>query len=249
MKTKLQKKLQNPAIRRTLTALAATLALGIFSASQARAIIIYPVNDGFEDPNLGTPSDTNTGAEDPGAGYGWTFVGNAGITANGGVLGTTGATNGNMSNGDTSAVGQAGYIQANYGNAEISQDVSGFVTGTAVISFDLETRPDYGANPIDVRLDDTSPGGATNDLGTFTSISSTAFTPFSTLPVDVIAGDTYDLQFIGEGVSPAADVLSFVDNVSILNTATPEPSTYGLFLVGALTLGWLGWNRTVRRTT
>jgi hypothetical protein len=225
----------------------ASLALFLFvNPSRAQADVIFPANNGFEVPDQGTPdyssggTNYGVGTAPTGTGVGWTFMGNSGVSANGSVFGTSNATNGN-SDGTTSTVGQAGWIQANFANAEIAQDVAGFVAGTASITFSLEARPGAAGNPIDVLLDGTN-------FGTFTPTSSSSFTTFTTIDTDVTAGSHY-LQFIGVGDTAGDDIMSFVDNVSINNApdATPEPSTWAMLLGGFALLGGLLRSRQVTR--
>src|SRR6516165_9617450 len=177
------------------------------SAPLARADIIYPTNNGFEAPNLGSGvaaygygslEAQATGLPALPAGGAWTFNGGTGIAANGSAFNVTGATNGNQ-DGTTSTAGQAAFIQ-DYANAPfhfndnmISQTFGGFSDGFASVTFSLESRG-TNVNPIDVRLDG-------QDLGIFTPLSGSSFNTVTTIFVPVTAG-SHTLYFIGHNDLP-----------------------------------------------
>ncbi len=197
---------------------------------------IYPVNDGFESPNLGaggygywtsTPYSLVGLPMLPSPPPGWAFTGTSGITANGSPFGTTGATNGNVNGGATSTSGQAAFIQDGYGDPNtISQTVSGFNAGPDSVTFSLESR---GGNNegVKVTLDGVN-------LGTFTPLSGSSFNTVTTASVNLPAG-AYTVVFTG--VNPGSgDNTVFIDNVRFTTTTTPEPSSLVLCGLGALGL-------------
>lgn len=222
-------------------------ALTVLSAvgGQAKAGVIYPVNNGFEVPNLG-PSTFSAFVYQPAA-AGWTFTGSTGIAAVGSGFNVVGPTNGNH-DGTTSTAGQAAFIQefagsgfpANY----ISQNLSGFVGGFASVTFSIEQRSspgdgDIGNNPIDVKLDN-------QDLGTYLASDTLSFNTITTPSVAVTAG-THTLYFIGTNTT-GFDNTQFIDNVSVTNTApsgVPEPASLTLLALGSLSL--LGYGRRRRK--
>ena len=104
----------------------------------ASAATINPLNDGFEESNLGSsayqysPPSTS-----------WTYHGLAGIAANGSAFGVAGATNGNH-NGATSTAGQAAFLQMGDGTlgqngSYISQMIS-LAAGSYDLNFSMEGR-------------------------------------------------------------------------------------------------------------
>lgn len=216
------------------TAMAATV--GIMGATSATAIV-YPVNDGFEVPDLG--SGGGAFAYGPG-GATWSFVGGAGLAANGSAFGVSGASNGNVNGGATSTSGQAGFIQGGDGTfgGSVIEQVGLSLTGDFKVLFDMEDRPEgNGLNPIAVYLTDTIAGNVY--MGTFTpAFEGAGFAPFAT-GFYTSVGTVTTVHFVGVG--NGSDVTSFIDNVQF-NTV-PEPST--LMLIG---LGLAGVFAGYRRT-
>ena len=230
-----------------------TLALVVILATQRPAwcATIYPVNNGFEVPDLGSgPSaegyGTPIGNPLPSAsGIGWTFVGASGITANG-AFDQSGDTNGN-SDGTKSTSGQAAFIQYARGSfpgltlSSISQALT-FQAGTASVTFSIQRRDVFGNNPIDVKIDN-------EDLGTYLATNLTGFNTITTPTVNVTGG-IHTLYFIGTNPSGTGssngDVTQFIDNVSLTNdpAVTPEPSSIVLLGIGlASILGYAGRRR------
>jgi hypothetical protein len=210
----------------------AAVLLVLSLASIGHAGTIYPVNNGFESPDLGS-GGTAYGYWS-GAGYtpvlpstppGWTFAGNTGISANGSNFGTTGATNGN-SDGGTSKSGQAAIIQNGYDSPNtISQALSGFLSGPASVTFSLENR---GSNDgsVDVSLDG-------HDLGTYAPLSGSSFNSITT-PTTLLGAGTHTLTFTGVNAALGGDNTVFIDNVHV--TSTPEPASFVLCGLGAIGL-------------
>ena len=216
----------------------AGLAVLTGAAGEINAGIIYPVNNGFEVPNLGA-STFFAFAYRPAA-PGWTFTGSTGIAANGSGFTVVGATNGNH-DGTTSTSGQAAFIQAFAGSGFtsnfISQSLSGFSSGFASVTFSIEQRTTIGNNPIDVKLD-------SQDLGTYLASSSSSFNTITTPLVAVTAG-SHTLYFISTN-NAGVDVTQFIDNVSVTNNvagAVPEPASLTLFGLASMSLLGYGWRR------
>jgi hypothetical protein len=216
-------------------------------AAAAQASIIYPINDGFEVPDLGSGGGAyGYGPDGQGAGLpglpsappGWTFVGLTGIAAKGSAFGVNNATNGNH-NGATSTSGQAAVIQGGNGffgvskPSEIYQTISGFGGGTASVTFSIESRG-AATNSIDVKLD-------SQDLGTYMASSSSSFNTITTPTVAVTPG-SHTLYFIS--INPdGQDNTQFIDNVSLTNTVVPEPTSLSLLGIGAAGLVGSAWLR------
>jgi hypothetical protein len=203
------------------------------SACICSAAEIYPVNDGFEIPNLGSGSNA-FGYGDanpyglgvptfiPNAGQGWTFTGTAGIAANGSGFNVTGATNGNQNGGATSTSGQAGFIQNGYGTPNtISQTLTGYDGGPTEVTFSLELRrTNDPTTAVDVKLNGI-------DLGTYSAASTSSFNTVTT-PIVYIPGGSYQLTFTGVNGANGQDNTDFIDNVSV--NVVPEPSMPVAFL-------------------
>lgn len=156
--------------------------------------IVYPVNDGFENPDVGLGTSqslsyayaSGNGPLAGGAMLGWSFspvnpgVAGAGIAANGSAFGVNAATNGNQDGGATSIYGQAAFLQLGDGSLYTSGAPSGAASftqsfwmpgGIATLDFDDETRAGMGPDGINVYLDGRL---VATDL---TPASSSQFTP------------------------------------------------------------------------
>lgn len=208
------------------------------AAVSVNAGTIYPTNNGFELNDLGSGS----GAYEYGTVPGWTAtplnpgVAGAGEAANGSAFNVTGAPNGNFG-GVTSTSGQAAFLQMGDGSltgAAITQSVSGFSAGTAVINFLAEERGTSGNESLNVYLD-----GALVDTITPGQLSTSSFTPFSTVSIPVTAG-AHTIGFAGLDNVLGQDNTVFVDSVSITNTpstaAVPEPASLTLLSLSGIGL-------------
>ena len=195
----------------------ALFALACFALSprDTQGATIYPSNNGFEVPDMGGGYNYSP------SGAGWTFLSpygfgafGTGIAANGSAFNVMNAPNGN-SDGTTSTIGQAAFFQGGDGTLASGiyfyQTINGFQAGTASVSFLLESRGPYPMYQLMVTLDDTV-------LGTFSTISSDAFVPETTISVPVTAG-SHTLYFIPNGLNDN-NRDGFVDSVSIDNIPT-----------------------------
>ena len=135
----------------------------------ASAATIYPVNNGFEQPDLGS------GAAYQPLAPGGTFGGGAGIAANGSGFNLAGATNGNNDNGTTSTSGQAAFAQSGDGTLVFSFHSQTFTlaAGSYTLNFSMEGRITTGADGADVFLNGVQIGGTLMpvSLGSFNDVS------------------------------------------------------------------------------
>jgi hypothetical protein len=200
------------------------LTLGLISAAQAKAQIIYPGNNGFESPDLGSGAGAYAYAP-TGTGVDWTFTGGAGIAGNNSAFDVFNATQGQASDSAVSTTGQAAFLQ---GIGSISQSVylSG---GVYSLTFDAVGRGGgvfaFGTNEITVSLGSDLLFDATPAQG--------AMQTETTSQTGYYSPGYYTLTFNGVTVNTGpnlGDHTSFIDNVQINVVATPEPST-GTFLV------------------
>jgi hypothetical protein len=216
------------------------LSLTAAALSGASAATIYPVNDGFEEPDHGSGGGAYQYA--PPA-PGWNFQANAGIAANGSDFNVMGATNGNHNNGATSTSGQAAFLQG--GNSFISQMLT-LATGSYTLDFSLEGRLFYGANGVDIFLNGVQIGGTLfpDNLGSFNDVG---------VNLGNLAAGTYTIAFAGDEPT-SADVTTFVDNIKIISSVPDSGGTFllmlcsgaGLLIMGRLASGQLE-NRSPRR--
>ena len=200
----------------------------------ASAATINPLNDGFEESDLGTgyqysPPSTS-----------WTYhsaggVAGAGIAANGSAFGVTGATNGNY-NGATSTVGQAAFLQMGDGTlgangSWISQMIS-LAAGSYNLNFSMEGRLGYGANGVDVFVNGVQIGGTLfpANLGSFNDVS---------VNLGNLAAGSYTIAFAGEGAN-GRDVTTFIDNIGIFSSVPDSGGTLLLMLSSAAGLFSMG---------
>jgi len=178
----------------------------------ASALTVYPINNGFEQPDLGSGCDawqyTPTSP-------GWTFYG-GGIAANESCFDVAGATNGNNDNGATSTSGQAALLQGGDGTLAggFAQTLTLPAAGNWVLYFSLEGRPFYdGANGVNVFLDGVQAGSTLfpANLGSFNGAS---------VNLGNLAAGSHTIGFAG--TIPEGDHTTFVDNVRLANGATGD---------------------------
>ncbi|HEV3272060.1 MAG TPA: hypothetical protein VGZ93_07760 [Candidatus Methylacidiphilales bacterium] len=196
------------------------LVLAFLGAAQSKAQVIYPADNGFESPNLGSGSGAYEYAP---AGTPWTFTATSGIAANNSAFDVFGATQGEASDSAVSASGQAAFLQS---TSSISQSVH-LLAGDYTVTFDAEGRggPFFPFNPNEITV---SLGGiqlfdATPTQGSFQSYTTTA--------TGFLAAGNYNLTFNG---LINGDYTSFIDNVQINLAPTPEPSGAALLILGVL---------------
>ena len=209
------------------------LALGLFQTT-ASAVILYPLDNGFENINLnptvseGTSLVTGLGAS------AWTFTTNSGLVSNNidptngapfGGIGVTNATNlNNAGSATTSGNGQAAWLEA-FSGGNMNQTFGGWLDGEATITFGLQAwKGSTAAAVLTVRFNSTI-------VGTFNTTNQGTFTSFTTLPFATTAG-THNISFQGGVGNPYV----FVDNISV---TVPEPTSIVLLglSIGFLTLG------------
>jgi hypothetical protein len=200
------------------------------------ATTIYPTNNGFEQPDLGSGALAfKYSPSSPG----WTFTGGisgvfgAGIAANGSNFNVTSATNGNKDNAATSSEGQAAFLQKGDGTlsgGSFSQMLT-LPAGSWVLFFTLEGRPPVdgtqGANGVNVFLDGVQVGGTLfpANVGSFNDTN---------VNLGKLAAGSHTIAFAGNDVL-GGDRTTFVDNVSF-STVPDSVSTLALMLgsVGVL---------------
>jgi hypothetical protein len=184
----------------------------------ASAATIYPVNNGFEEPDLGSGAAYQPPAP------GWTFGGGAGIAANGSGFNVVGATNGNNDNGATSTFGQAAFVQSGDGTlvfAFFSQTLT-LAAGSYTLNFSMEGRSTTGADGVNVFLNGVQTGG---------TLLPASLTSFNDVSVNFgnLAGGSYTIAFAGDSPT-GADVTTFIDNVKIVSTVPDSGGTLLLML-------------------
>jgi len=193
------------------------LALALFAFADANvtcALTLYPINNGFEQPDLG--SGCGAYQYDPPS-LGWTFLNSSGIAANASCFGVADATNGNNNNGAISTSGQAGLLQGGdgtLGGVSFSQMLSLPASGNWTAYFSLEGRPtNDGANGINVFVDGVQVGSTLFPaaLGSFNGAS---------VNVGNLSAGSHTIGFAG--TVPEGDHTTFVDNVRLANGATGD---------------------------
>lgn len=191
---------------------------------------------------VGSSPTTNNGATttfwsggqfgyDPTNISGWDFAGGAGIQQNGSAWGFSAAPDG---------AGQTAFLQSYRGSATvakgsptstISQSVAGLTVGHEyMVSFYLEQRPGYGANPVTVTID-----GVTM---TVTPPNNDKWTEYTEGFTYNGASDLLTFSVTGTGVG------SYDNDTGLAEVAmapAPEPGT--LLLLGSGLLGFAGLAR------
>lgn len=198
---------------RSVCVSAAVALVAVFSQTAYADLI---VNGGFESPVVaGNDIVTPTEAES-----GWAFVPNSGGVA--GILGKDGAAAWGL----TDVTDQTAAIC----NGKFTQNVSGFIAGTA--SFTFSAINFIGSLPGDaltVKLD----GTVLKFGGDEAVVGGASMAPYTSDPIPVTSGD-HILQFEG-------NTWYFVNNVTCSNVPVPEPATctlVSLGLIGLLAYVW-----------
>jgi sugar lactone lactonase YvrE len=183
-------------------------------ASTASALTVYPINNGFEQPDLGSGCFAyQYNPPSPG----WTFLNSSGIAANESCFGVAGATNGNNNNAAISTSGQAGLLQGGDGTlagVSFSQTLSVPAAGNWVAYFSLEGRPDNdGANGVNVFFDGAQVGNTLFPaaLGSFNGAS---------VNLGNLSAGSHTIAFAG--TIPEGDHTTFIDNVRLAKGATGD---------------------------
>lgn len=221
---------------RVLIALAA-LAGAMVLATGATADVIV-LNGDFESPELSVTGQwyTATAGALPSIWGGWTFATSGASSGNGIVRGAGGVDSpdfphlppGNM---------QAAFVE---GPGTFSQIVSGFVAGTASVSFAGEGRnPNLagtliGPNSVQVTLDGVPLlfGGVNSVTPAYGALQSFTSDLFAVTAGAHTLAFTGLLPFNGTPTYP----MTVIDNISIANGTIPEPTTLGLLGLGLLGL-------------
>jgi hypothetical protein len=186
-----------------------TLAVSVLAFAcfdTASALTVYPINNGFEQPDLG--SGCGAYQYNPPS-PGWAFVNSSGIAANESCFDVAGATNGNNNNGATSTSGQAGLLQGGDGTlagVSFSQTLSLPTAGNWVAYFSLEGRAaNDGANGVNVFLDGVQVGSTLfpANLGSFNGAS---------VNLGNVTSGSHTIGFAG--TIPEGDHTTFVDKRS-----------------------------------
>lgn len=147
----------------------------------------------------------------------WTFLSGSGLNSNGGPFHAGAAPDGN----------QVAFLQDGGGTSRISQTLTGFTIGRSYsFSFFAAQRPGYAVNPITVAFDGM-------DLGTFVPQS----TSFEQVTTASFAATSMSGLLSFRGFAAPGDNNSVFDNVSINESAVPEPGMLALLGLGALGIG------------
>jgi hypothetical protein len=193
---------------------AAFAALALACVDTASALTIYPINNGFEQPDLGSGCFAyQYNPSNPG----WTFTNSSGIAANESCFDVAGATNGNNDNHATSISGQTAFLQGGDGTlagVSFSQTLTLPTAGNWVAYLNLEGRPYYdGPNGVNVFLDGVQVGTSLfpANLGSFNGAS---------VNLGNLTAGSHTIGFAG--TAPEGDHTTFVDNVRLASGATAD---------------------------
>lgn len=139
------------------------------------------------------------------------------------------------------------YFEGTAASWMIYQVITGFDTGTATVSLYAEGRDtggagQYGPNPLVITMNGVVL--TFNGLDTITPELG-YMSLYTSDPFEVTAGTAYTLAIAGTIPYEAGvvDKTSFVDNVSISNTAVPEPGALASVVLGLVGLASLRWMR------
>ena len=235
------------------------LAIGLLLSMQAHAGLDLIRNGGFEDDAVATPTPQF-----------WTSFNDGGFTS--GATASTLLANGDATSGAANG-GYFGLIDgsAYYGNGGFIQGFSTTGVSSAVLGFRLFVNNYYAATTIDQSgLDFTTNGsfdanqhlridlllGSASVLDTGAGVLKSLYLGGATgaalsnpyldfsfdLTSDLATGGSYQLRFAGVGNQGPLSV--GIDDVSLVVTEIPAPSTCALLLVGLAALG-----STRRRST
>ena len=225
--------------------LSMALTVVLAQAAMANTISISVANSGFEDhliiDSLGNPvgcqysstyGDGHVNGPLPTTGLGWTFGPSVypGSDALDGLIRDSGW-------GDAAYAGaQMAFVT---GTGYISQDLSGFQTGTATVSFYALGRTTYGPTGLKATINGTTLTFSGNE----TITPGSSWLQYTSNSFDVTAGTNYALTISGTiPLSTGGDLSSYVDNVSVLNSYTiPEPSAVILMVTGLIGLLAYAW--------
>ena len=207
------------------TLVKASLLTLLLSAGFAQASTELISNGGFETNNLASISNGYAYAGQVMADA-WSFTGGAGVSLNNTAWGGT-----------TPAPSTAFAFLQN--TASISQTFSTAASSNFTIGFDLAQRTNWGSTGqvIGVSLDG-------NPLSQLYVSAANGWSAESFSALNVGAG-SHTLTFTGLNPNHEADTTGFIDNVSVMAAAVPEPETYGMLLAG---LGLLGAVARRRKT-
>jgi hypothetical protein len=188
------------------------------------------VNSGFETPVQGSGFTYGP----TGAGIGWTFNGNSGISGNSSAF-----TSGNAAAPEGV---QVAFLQN--GASVFSQSISGFAAGSFNVSFFATQRQTGGGTEPSTQAIRLAFDGT--PFGTFTPTpNNPAYQFFASSNVALTAG-SHTLSFSGTNPASAADVTAFVDKVQINAVSAPEPGALALLAASALPFAGLLRRRVCR---
>jgi hypothetical protein len=113
----------------------------------------------------------------------------------------------------------------------VNQRFTAATSGTFVIDFLAAGRNNaqFSGNQLFEVLLDGSP------IFSGSTVSGQPFTAQTTNPFTLVAGDVYSLSF--HGMTFTGDQTAYIDAVRLVSAVVPEPSTWGMLLLGTLVAG------------